>query len=258
MKRTWKSALLFAVVAALALSLTGCKKDNSLIEKVTFKPTDDLRYVRIALTFSPNVQSDMVGSFQIKNYGILFVSPYTSTQRFEVGFDLDYASIINDQDYIHVEPTGTLPNGMPIGLAYPVVEVRGDKPIHEKFDLFGYVDILHGEWLGVAAMFSFINDKNFPANLSVSQVFFRDNEGIPRVMASVFGPKLNADGTLARNGGISLFANVRELLRDVGVERSFYPERRPHLTGSAASLYEGNPKQLKQLERNLIRAFNQN
>src|SRR5262249_7527647 len=116
--------------------------------------------------------------------------------------------------------------GLPIGVAYALAEIRGHNPISSKFDLYGYVDVLHTSWLGVAAMLSFIDPKYFPPGLSVSQVFIRDDQGNPGIIRSVFGPNLNKDGTIARAGGIALFANVRQLISQIhhGKEQVFYPE----------------------------------
>ena len=61
-------------------------------------------------------------------------------------------------------------------------------------------------------MFGFLSDAYFPAGLSISQSFLNNSQGAPAILASVFGPTLNMDGTLLRSGGIALFANVRQLI----------------------------------------------
>jgi hypothetical protein len=238
------------------LAAAGCKKPGKIIEKATFKPSENLEVVRVSLVFGPKIQSDLAGGFAIKDYGYLFINPFTTSQPFEIGFDLN-TKIVNDQDYIELTPTTVLPNGLPIGLPYAVVEIRAPNPISNKFDLFGYVDVLHTSWLGVAAMFAFLDDKYFPAGLSISQVFLRDAQGRPGVIASVFGPTLNNDGTLLRNGGIALFANVRQLIDQIGrEERTFLAEDKVYLDGPMAPVYEQNPWQLLKLEANLLRGLN--
>jgi hypothetical protein len=251
------------VVVCIALFAgSGCKGGVSLIDKVVFKPSENLEVVRISLVFTPAVQADFGGGFQLKDYGYLFLNPWTPTQPFEAGFDLNTA-IFNDQDYIGLEPTTVLPNGVPIGIPHAVVQINKDGgPIHDAFDIYGYVDVLHTSWLGVAAMFKFMDNRYFPAGLSISQVFLRDKEGNPGVLAAVFGPSLNPDGSLRRNGGIAVFANVRQLIEEHGKDGAigrtglaFYPEPAVYLNGPATPEYAGNPRKIRKLERRLIQAF---
>ena len=215
MKKVW-----FAAIVA-AFSCLGCKQN--LIDHVTFQPSSNLEVVRVSIVFTQNVKSQLSGIYDLKNYGELFANPWTTTEPFEVGFDLNTA-IVNDQNYIKLSPTNLLANGVPIGINATVVQIQDPKPINPQFDLYGYVDVLHGEWLGVAAMFTYLNDQNFPAGLTLTQTFSPDKQGVPRILADVFGPTVNSDGTLARAGGIAMFANVKELvLQQIGAS-VFYPE----------------------------------
>jgi hypothetical protein len=254
------SSQLSALLLASALTLlSACKGNNALIEKVTFKPSENLEVVRVSLVFSSRIQSDLAGGFSLKDYGYLFVNPYTPSQPFEIGFDLN-TSIVNDQDYVKLSPTEVLPNGIPIGLPNAVVEVRAPSPISSKFDLFGYVDVLRLNWLGVSAMFGFLDDKYFPAGLSLSQAFLRNNEGRPGVIGSVFGPTVAGDGTLIRNGGIALFANVRQLISQIGGSRpgetlEFYADGTVEVSGQGADAIRNQPERLREIQENLIRGF---
>ena len=253
------------LVTALAVGVTACKKQGKIIEKVTFKPSSTLESVRISLVFGSRIQSDFAGSFAIKEYGYLFLNPYTSSQPFEIGFDLNTA-VVNEQDYIDITPTTVLPNGLPIGIPQAVVEIKSPTPINPKFDLFGYVDVLEKSWLGIAAMFSAIDDY-FPMGLSVSQSFLSNNQGRPGVFASVFGPSVAADGTIVRSGGIALFANVRQLIdgikdgsirpNDAGVYTLEPSEEDPVLSGPAAEEYRNNPELQEQLYKSFLKAMNQ-
>ena len=178
-----------------------------------------------------------------------------------MGFSLN-TSIINDQDFVSLTPTEVLPNGMPIGLDYALAEVRSPSPINSKFDLFGYVDVLHGAWLGTAAIFSFLDDQYFPNGLSISQVFLRDDQGAPGVIATVFGPSANSDGSVKRAGGIALFANVKQLIDNQVVGPGarkviLRSEPRPYVAGPRAPEYQGQYKKLRKLELNLVQALNQ-
>ena len=86
--------------------------------------------------------------------------------------------------------------------------------------------------LGAAAMFKFLNE-TFPEGLLVSQVFKRNTQGQPSLYASVFGPLTGSDGKIRRNGGIAVFANVRELATGMknGEKRRYRPEHRLYYGG---------------------------
>ncbi len=252
-----------AFVSAALMMVPACKwQQPKLIEKVTFQPSQNLETIRVSLVFGEQVKTDLAGGFTIMDYGYLFVSPFTSSQHFEVGFDLN-TSIFDEQDYVGVEPTTLLPNGMPIGLPNAVVQLSGPSPISPKFDLYGYVDIYGKSWLGVSMMFQFLNNDYFPAGLSITQSFLPNDEGKPGMIASVFGASLNPDGSIKRNGGIGYFANVRQLIEqyvnggtssaEAGKVEG-YPES-ISIDGVHADKYINNPAALQKLEDNLIRGF---
>jgi hypothetical protein len=255
--RTLKSlaprASLIALVAVTAISATACKGRTALIDHVTFEPSANLETIKVSLVFSNNVQTDLAGGFALKDYGYLFVNPFTTAAPFEVGFNLN-TSIVSDQDYVSIQPTEVLPNGAPIGLDHALVEIKSPAPVSSKFDIYGYVDVSKQEWLGTAAIFSFINDKYFPNGLALNQSFLRDAQGIPSIMASVFGPSLSADGTVKRAGGIALFANVKRLIS--GHQPTvIYANELPVAIGENAAQYQ-SPKAMMALENSLVRAFN--
>lgn len=259
--RSVSSSVLIGLGLAASALFSGCKTDFKLIDHVAFLPSDNLETVKVSLVFTENVKSDLAGGFMIKEYGYLFINPYTPAEHFEVGFSLN-TSIVNDQEFVSLTPTEVLPNGMPIGLDHALAEVRSPSPINSKFDLFGYVDVLHGAWLGTAAIFSFMNDQYFPNGLTISQVFLRDAQGAPGVIATVFGPSLNNDGSIRRAGGISLFANVKQLIEHhaLGPDARkvvLKPEPAPYIAGPRAPEYQGNYGKLRKLELNLVRALNQ-
>jgi hypothetical protein len=258
---SWLAFVAVVVMVTISSVLSGCNgKDLKIIDHVSFKPSDNLETVRVSLVFQNNIQAELSGGLYIKDYGMVFVNPYTSAEPFEVGFSLN-TKVFNDQDYVKLTPTDVLPNGLPMGLGYPVAEIKGAKPISSQFDLYGYVDVLHTSWLGAAAIFGFINNQYFPDGLSISQVFLRDASGNPGVIASVFGPTLKPDGSMARAGGIALFANVRQLIAHHAIgenaqELTLRPELLPVISGPRAPEYEGNYKKLRGLEGSLVKAFN--
>lgn len=257
---------LCVVAFVMAVTGSGCFQ-NKLIDRVTLKPSDDLKSLRVSLVFSPTIQTSFGAAFNIKQYGSLFVTPfYGLDQPFEVGFDLNTA-IFNDQDYVRLTPTNNLPNGMPIGLPrdkdgkpYALAEVKDAQAVSPKYDLYAYVDVLHANWLGAAAIFTFMDNRYFPPYLSVTQIFMRDAAGNPGVVGSVFGPSLNLDGSLKKPGGIVLFANVRQLLSGHALasakETAFYPEPRAIVTGPAAAEYEGDGQALAGLQQKLVDGMN--
>lgn len=258
--RSLSSLAIVLVSFAAAIVSGGCNNPPSLIDHVSFQPSDNLETVRVSLVFAKNIQSDFSGAFTVKDYGYLFINPYTSQEPFEVGFALN-TSIVNDQDYVKLTPTQVLPNGQPIGLDYALVQVQGAQPVSKQVDLFGYIDVLHASWIGTAAIFSFINDKYIPNGLSISQVFLRNAQGLPGIIASVFGPALNSDGTLKTNGGIALFANVRQLVDNhvmgPGAKpATFRPELLPTVSGTRAKEYDGQYHKLLKIQSDLIRGFN--
>lgn len=257
------AALALGVSFLLAAATPACKwTQTKLIEKVVFQPSQNLETVRVSLVFGEQVKSDLAGGFTIMDYGYLFVSPFTSTQKFEVGFDMNM-SIFDEQDYVGVEPTTLLPNGMPIGLPNAVVQLSGPSPISPKFDLYGYVDIYAKSWLGLSTMFQFLNNDYFPAGLSINQSFLPNEEGKPGMIASVFGASLNPDGSIKRNGGIAFFANVRQLIDQFGNGGAISSDGKVieatadtmEIEGPAAEEYRNNPEKLLRIEENLIRGF---
>lgn len=245
-------ALLFFSLAA-----SGCKPATPLIDHVSVKSAPNLESIKISLFFSNTIKSELAGGFMVKDYGFLFVNPYTPSEPFELGFSLNIG-LFKDPEYISLRPTTVLPNGIALGLEYPLVEVKNTHPASSKFDLYAYVDISHSAWLGTAAIFEFINDQYFPNGLSVSQTFMPDAQGRPSVIASVFGPTTQADGTMKRAGGITVLANVKQLFTHPNeAEFILYPHSKMVIEGPNAEVYQGNPRKLLRLQNRLIRGLNQ-
>lgn len=261
MLRTVFTKSLVVLLAFTAVSgFTGCKKENRIIDKVTFELSENLEVVRVSLVFRPRIKSGLQAQFSLMNYGLIFMNPFINEQSpFEIGFELD-TDIVNEQEYVHLEPTLYLPNGARTGVPHAIVEVRGNDPIHHQFDLFGYVDVLRASWLGAAGIFSFMDDRYFPRGLTISQVFLRDDGGNAGVIAHVFGPELRPDGTLSRRGGLAVFANVRQLIDQLGV---YQPGRTIELKGENQVTVAGrnagkyrDPRRLAEVQENLIKGMN--
>lgn len=250
-------------VATVALILTAltqsaCDPLPSLIEKITFQPSENLETIRVSLVFTPVIQSGFAIGYPVKDYGSLFINPYISQEKpFELGFALNTA-VFNDQDYVKLTPTTLMPNGEPIGADYALAEVRGAHPAHPKFDIMAYVDILHANWLGVAMMF--LEDKYFPAGLALSQIFKRDDQGKPTVVASVFGPRAATGSQPARLGGVGVFVNIAYLIdhhiQDETKTIVFFPEKGLQFHGPKAAEYQGDKNKINQVQQNLIERIN--
>jgi hypothetical protein len=255
--------ILFILLFASAFVTSGCKGVGGLklIDRVSFRPSPNLESVRVSLVFADTIKTNLTGGYPIKDYGSFFINPWTASEPFEVGFELN-TNIVNDQDYIKLTPTEVLPNGVPIGLSYALVQVQAPHPISPMVDIYGYVDVLRQAWLGVAGIFGFINNTYVPEGLSVTQVFLRDANNKPGVIASVFGPSTGIDGTV-RPGGIALFANVKQLLSNhvmgegAPAETTLYPETYPLVAGPKADEYRGQYRKLQNLESGLANGFNQ-
>lgn len=254
-----RAVALTIMSVSCALLASGCNAQQNIIDHVAFQPSADLSTISVALVFSNSVQTTMNGLFNIEQYGQIFVDAYSTTQPFEVGFTLNTA-IFNDQNYIKFTPTPFLPNGTPNGIGYAMAEISPVSPISSVFNLYGYVDILHQSWLGLASIFSFINNQYFPNGLSLSEAFLTNSAGAPAIIASVFGPTLDTQGNMTQAGGISVFANIRQLVTGnhlrAGETLIARPTAMPYVTGERAAEYAGHPAKLRQLEANLISAFN--
>ena len=244
------------IALVFVVSAVGCGQ-KGLIDHVTVTPSEDLSDVKISMFFRNNVQLALAGNIVIDKYGYFYMDPWTPTHSFEMGFDLKTA-IMTDPGYIGLTPTMILPNGAPTGLPYAVVQISGQHPISPDFDLFGYLDIAHQAWLGVAGMFTIGNNSDFPAGLTITQVFLRDKTGHPTLFASVLGPNYNPDGTVKRQAGISLFANVKALVTQANAGSTIVlkPERKVIVSGPAAMELPKRKTELFALERKLVEEAN--
>lgn len=209
MKRT--AAALAAL--ALVIGIAGCEEPEiKIIDKVEFSVSPNLEFLELAVKFDRGIQTAVQGQFPVFDHGALFVIPWTNTTPFGAGFRL-YTSIFNEQDIVNIDPVTVLPNGsnMPFGIDRALVQLGGETPLHPEFDMYGYVDVLGHEWLGMAMMFRFL-DQNFPPGVVISQGFFRDSGGLPGAIVTAFGPQVEG-GRVVRAGGFALFGNVARLAR---------------------------------------------
>lgn len=257
--------ILTTAVLSLSFIASACNRPApQIIDKVKFVVSQDLKTVSVSLDFAKTIRTILDGDVAIKNYGSIFLKSYTPTTPFSLGFALN-TDIFNDQDYVNLTPTETLPNGLPIGIGYPVVEIKGEQPISSKFDLYGYLDIGHQSWIGVSTLFSFIDATTFPAGLSVQKTFFPSPAGLPGAIVSVFGPVVDANGVVIRQGGIALYTNVKQLVQQYPphsllseAERTveLYPSDEISIEGANSAFYRSHPEKLLPYMNRMIKALN--
>lgn len=201
-------------VAGVMILAAGCNGggSNNVVDKVTFKYLPESNTAQVKMIFANTVQPVMAGQFFIENgYGTIFMTPFTQTQPFELGYEFNM-NVLTDPLIGSMEKTDSLPNGINLGIGYPVVQIAPKDSSTDKFNMYGYVDVTNLKWMGASAMFKFMNDKNFPAGMAITNIFKLDNNKKPAIVAHVFGALLDNDGTLIRNGGIAVLANVRYLI----------------------------------------------
>jgi hypothetical protein len=211
MKKVWARFGLFLACVGL---LPGC--GQKIVDSVAFKVLPNLETVELSMAFAPQWQIGFGGTYALpfadKPYGVLSVQPTTATTPFTVKFRLD-TRIVNDpefNDVINFQPVTTLPTGFPLpfGIDRALVKIKGTQPVDANVDVYTYVDVAKGEWMGVALVFPKVDLAFIPPNLTLFQQFL---SGFASVTA--FGPAVASDGARLAPPGIGIFANIPELLK---------------------------------------------
>jgi hypothetical protein len=214
-----KSLLIKLSTFLLAITfLSGCKTNN-VLDQVNFEVAPNRESLTVTVNFDPSIQADFGGSYLVKNYGSVFVDPYVSKDEpFKVGFNLN-TSIFFDNEYMTLTPTSMLPTGTPIPSLIGRVMVSARIPNLNTPNLipYIYVDIPQvpsdGVWVGTVVLMNFTN-QYFPAGLSISENFLKGRNGVPRLTAMVFGPKVDQNNHIIVPGGIAIFANIKALIAE--------------------------------------------
>jgi hypothetical protein len=179
---------------------------------VAFTVSPNLEFISVSVEMAPKIQTDLMGSFSILNYGELFLTASTRVAPFTIGFRLNTA-IFQDQDVIGIRPVTVLPNGsnLPLPLTNAIVELRGPAPVHPEIDPLGYVDILGLRWLGAGAEVRLF-ERVIPAGLTLAHDFFRnESTGRPGIVVGVYGPAPQDSG-YSSLGGIVIFGDAGRLI----------------------------------------------
>lgn len=258
MKAKLSGVLCALVLSASVSALTGCNDDDKLIKEANIQFSEDLETVSIDLIFSNKIRFSFDQEFGLKQYGTIYIQGYDNSRPFQIGAILN-TDVVRDNDFAQLNPTTTLPNGAPIGISTPVVEIIGTDPISGKFDLAGYIDVYTYSWLGVGAMFSFA-DNFIPRDLTLSNVFLKDANGAPTLIGHLFGAKIGEDGSIQRSSGMAIFANFRALVSEAVRRGSFNFRVKPTdeilISGADAHRYIGRPDRLRELQERFIEGLN--
>ena len=243
--RTLVSVVLCACVLAVLPGISGC--DKSIISGVAYKIEPNIETVKLQLNFSQDVESDLGGSFPVKDYGSIEIEPSTPDSPFNVGFRLNLA-LVYDGDFtdpVKFKPVRDLPSGQVIpiqDLNRAMVQVKLKNEINQNFDVYAYIDVVGKEWIGLAMTLKFLNTKYFPAGLSISKNFLKDESGRARGVGAVFGPKVDGTGHMLVPGGIALFGNVAALLKSTNLGGSDKGSLAYFFDGPTAPYYRDNPR----------------
>lgn len=203
-------------LASLSLGFSGCKS-NPIIGGVSYSVEPNIETLKLELDFAKDIVSDLGGSFPIKDYGTIEVTPSTPDHPFSIGFRMNL-DVLNDNDYVHYDPVTTLPSGQPLpidGLNRAFAQVKLDNQINKHFDVYAYLDVADNgkQWVGIAVLPDFMSSKYFPAGLVVTKNFLKDSKGYSRAVGTVFGPQTDANGNqVPMTGGFAIFANARALI----------------------------------------------
>jgi len=213
MSRFFRVVVAIGIAVSLSAGLLGVTCTNtsiSRVDHVAVTLNTDLSGLKVSAVFPTTNTSTMSGVFEVKEYGSIFVSPYSAAAPLEFGFDLK-STLFSDTEYGALTPKDTIANGMPTANGKKMVEFAS-ADTYTKVSLYGQLDIQNQEWMGATGIFPAAIDSNFPAGLLLTQWYKLDETGQPQIIVFLMGPKLNTDGSVGTPGHMSLFANAKELL----------------------------------------------
>jgi hypothetical protein len=224
------SALLILISS---LVITGCHPSSKIIHHVRVKLSENLENITVALVFNhENIQHNLMGNMELKDYGNVFVTPYVANPLTapEMGFTINTA-IIHDREYSALKTTKSLPNGLPIELPNPVVQIHHHEALEKDVELYAYFDAIQPKWIGAAAMLSDDQSRRFSTFGSQKLVFMRDLDSRPAIFARISGPKFNDTGSLEQTAGVAVFLNYKNILAEMagGTETTYRAEVAPRL-----------------------------
>ncbi len=205
----------FAVAAALmAVSPQGCKSVN-YIQQVTVQPSTNLETLRLAVQMGPLLSLPLNFIFPVGEYGSVFMNPAIAGKvPFEFGFSLNIDALFKDPAMARADRTERLPDGQQIELGRAMAVIDPMPKPDPRFDVRLYVDILMGEWVGLALVIKDPNLALVPQDVMAMPVFQRNSESQATVFGKIFGRWKGpnpGDGYIEHNT-IVVFAKVSELM----------------------------------------------
>lgn len=201
----WTGVVLVSTSAVLTV---GCNpKEPPITYSITVPSKDTLRF---EAQLSKRYGIGLTGSFDILQYGTVFVRGETPSSNFTFGFTLHGAVFLKDT-WVSFQETTALPTGalFPSWVNTQVVNVTipaaNTEPVDFNF-YFGTRGQLH---VGLAATIKAIN-QSFP-ELFIDYAFY-DSQGRVVLGLVFFGPSKDAAGNLIQPGGIFVGSNITPFL----------------------------------------------
>lgn len=196
-----------SLLGLVALS-SGCNSQEPPITYSITVPAQDT--LRFEAQLSKRYGIGITGSFDIFQYGTIFVRGETPSSNFVFGFSLNAGVFLKDT-WVNFRETTSLPTGalFPAWVNTEVVDVSipaaNTPPVDFNF-YFGTRGQLH---VGLAASIKAI-DQNFP-DLYIDYAFY-DRQGRVILGLVFYGPKKDSSGNLLQPGGIFVGSNITPFL----------------------------------------------
>jgi hypothetical protein len=205
MEKSMCSAFLALLLVFFA---AGCKQEKAVNYEVSVPQENTVKF-EAELLKKYGIGID--GSFDIFDYGSIFVRSETPDRFFQFGFELHTGTFLKET-WVNYDETTTLPNGspMPSWISDPVVDVvipPANIPELGWHFYFGTTQF----YLGVAAVITAI-DERFPA-LNIGYNFYEPGGNLALGLV-FFGPDVDENGNLVSPGGIFVGTNISPFLPD--------------------------------------------
>ncbi len=166
--------------------------------------------IQFGVELSKRYGLGLAGSYNIRDYGTVFVSPEGPTNNFMFGFNLN-TRVFLKESWLNFQEVTSLPTGamFPGWMSGPVVDFESPEINTSGLQWHFYIGTRDQFYIGAAALIKQV-DNNFPA-VNVGYTFY-DNSGNVVLGLLFFGPKLDSNGKVAVPGGIFVGTNISPLL----------------------------------------------
>lgn len=214
--KTWSLA---GLMAAMTLSMSGCREESPIDFKVELT---NLNSVRFDATLKRKYGLGIEGSFEVGKYGTIHLIPETTDKGFGLGFDLKTSSFLRASWAQYGEVT-SLPTGAPFPpyMPGPLVEVKIPNLNSPSVDWNFYFGVRGQYVVGVLAQIKEIG-KDFP-QVDLGYTFY-DKQGRVVLGLKFVAPKVE-NGAVVTRGGILVGTNLTPFLsRDFKPAEQFQKE----------------------------------